>query len=250
MDEGAFKKFILNLGFQTDLSEAGDRRLLAGRLLVEAQGKVQPGTYEEIIESLKFLVAQDLSDRGVSDCLIEALSVQFRPAPDCLNWLADQCEALARRYRSRELGDVGARAQHLFDQVLVHLIPQEDDPAQRAHLALRQGRLHLADTTNQEAFLESIWQSYRHCPSEAGYTGSVLMAKLAPTLRQLALELRDTDPASARVAPEDLLRSGILGLQMALDSLHHLDWPEVEQQAQELASQALLLRARRQDLQP
>ena len=108
-----------------------------------------------------------------------------------------------------------------------------------SELSLTLGSNWLAQARAQdpEGYLVSAWRLYTESPDEI--LESALLSELSTDLRLAVLELRVDSEQARQVAPEDLMRSGLLALQLALSSLPHLDWLEVRGKALELAQQAM-----------
>ncbi|MFN8609785.1 MAG: hypothetical protein U0931_19755 [Vulcanimicrobiota bacterium] len=116
------------------------------------------------------------------------------------------------------------------------------DPAE---LSLELGRKWLAQARRQdpENYLRKAWSLYCSSPDEV--VGSALLAELSAALSLEALDLRAASEAARSVPVEDLLRSGMLALQLALESLRHEDWDYVEERAQAMALEAMTRRSMR-----
>ena len=104
-------------------------------------------------------------------------------------------------------------------------------------LTLGNNWLARARAQDPEGYLLSAWRLYTESPDEI--LESALLSELSADLRLAVLELRVDSEQARQVAPEDLMRSGLLALQLALSSLPHLDWLEVRGKALELAQQAM-----------
>lgn len=114
-----------------------------------------------------------------------------------------------------------------------------------AELSLQLGSNWLAQAKlrDPENYLESAWRLYAENPDDV--LESALLAELSNDLRLTALELRADSPRARGLSPEDLLRSGLLSLQLALSSLRHLEWHEVRARALEMGKEAMQHRAAR-----
>lgn len=111
-----------------------------------------------------------------------------------------------------------------------------------AELSLQLGTNWLKQARQQSPrdYLESTWRLYGDEPSPI--LESALLSHFSGELRLRLLELRAESERARQVAPEDLIRSGLLAVQLALDSLRHWEWPQVRAQALELAEEAMQFR--------
>lgn len=114
-----------------------------------------------------------------------------------------------------------------------------------AELSLELGRKWLASARQKDPqnYLRKAWALYCSSPDEV--VGAALLAELSSSLSVEALDLRSASEAARSVPVEDLLRSGMLALQLALESLQHEDWEYVEERAQAMALEAMSRRVRR-----
>ncbi|MBS2040103.1 hypothetical protein JST97_34265 [bacterium] len=114
-----------------------------------------------------------------------------------------------------------------------------------AELSLELGRKWLAAAREKdpENCLRKAWALYCQTPDDV--VGAALLAELSSSLSVEALDLRAASEEARAVPVEDLLRSGMLALQLALESLRHEDWDYVEERAQAMALEAMTRRVRR-----
>lgn len=70
----------------------------------------------------------------------------------------------------------------------------------------------------------------------------MLLAHLTPLLSKIALEVRENEPAALQIEPPDLIRAGLLGIQVALDELRGLEYQEFEDFARRLARGGMIMR--------
>jgi hypothetical protein len=116
------------------------------------------------------------------------------------------------------------------------------DPAE---LSLELGRKWLAAARDRdpENYVRKAWKLYSESADEV--VGAALLAELSAALSVEALDLRAASARARSVPVEDLLRSGMMALQLALEELRHEEWDYVEERAQAMALEAMTRRARR-----
>lgn len=114
-----------------------------------------------------------------------------------------------------------------------------------AELSLELGRKWLAAARERDPqnYVRKAWKLYSDSPDEV--VGAALLAELSGALSVEALDLRAASERVRAIPVEDLLRSGMMALQLALEELRHEDWDYVEERAQAMALEAMTRRAQR-----
>lgn len=114
-----------------------------------------------------------------------------------------------------------------------------------AEFSLEIGRNWMARAREQdpEGYQRTAWRLYSEGPDEI--LMSALLSELSAGLSEEALDLRATSEKARAVPAEDLLRSGMLALQVALEGLRGEDWEYVVERAQAMALDAMSRRADR-----
>jgi hypothetical protein len=239
MNDGPFKAILERArerGMEADLADVSVREALADRLCGAVSEVKDAADVEELIEQLQYLLKIDPEHLHIQAALLTALVGILRvdqPLPR-LYWLLEQLRPLPMELTARMRELVSARLEAL-----------EDDPHNQAGLKLERARRILAEAKAQDGddYLAKIWDVY----SESGddESQSLLLAHLTPLLSKIALELRENEPAALVIDPPDLIRAGLLGLQVALDSLRGQEYQDFEDFARRLARESMVMRAQR-----
>ncbi|MBX3170075.1 MAG: hypothetical protein KF760_21905 [Candidatus Eremiobacteraeota bacterium] len=116
-----------------------------------------------------------------------------------------------------------------------------------AEFSLEIGRNWMTRAREQDpqGYQRTAWRLYCEAPDEI--LMAALLSELSAGLSEEALDLRATSEKARAVPAEDLLRSGMLALQVALEGLRHEDWEYVVERAQAMALDAMSRRADRPD---
>lgn len=114
-----------------------------------------------------------------------------------------------------------------------------------AEFSLEIGRnwMNRAREQDPEGYQRSAWRLYCEAPDDI--LMAALLSELSAGLSEEALDLRASSEKARAVAAEDLLRSGMLALQLALEGLRGEDWDYVVERAQAMALDAMSRRAER-----
>lgn len=114
-----------------------------------------------------------------------------------------------------------------------------------AEFSLEIGRNWMKRAREQDpvGYLPAAWRLYCEAPDEI--LMSALLSELMAGLSEEALDLRASSEKARVIPPEDLLRSGMLALQVALEGLRGEDWDYVLERAQAMALDAMTRRAER-----
>lgn len=118
-------------------------------------------------------------------------------------------------------------------------------PVEDSELSLQLGSRWLAGKRAEDpaGYLQRAWEVYAQ--DREAVVESALLSYLGGRLRFLALELRAEVPAAARLDPQDLLRSGLMAMQLSLARSPHAQWQRAEEDALDLGVEAMRRRVER-----
>lgn len=115
-----------------------------------------------------------------------------------------------------------------------------------AEFSLEIGRnwMARARSNDPEGYLQKAWRLYCDSPEDE-ILSAALLSELSAGLMEEALDLRASSEKARAVPAEDLLRTGMLALQVALEGLRHEQWDYVVERAQAMALDAMTRRSER-----
>ena len=239
MNDGPFKAILERArerGMQADLADPSVRETLADRLCGAISEVKDPTEVDGLVEQLQYLLKIDPQHKHIQAALLTALAgiLQVNQPLPRLYWLLEQLKPLPT--------DLTARMQEL---VTARLEALEDDPQNQAELKLERARRVLAQAQVQDGddYVAKLWDVYSESGGEEAQ--AMLLAHLTPLLSKIALEVRENEPAALEIDPPDLIRAGLLGLQVALDSLRGLEYNDFEEFARRLAREGMVMRMQR-----
>lgn len=116
------------------------------------------------------------------------------------------------------------------------------DPAEFS-LEIGRNWMKRAREEDPVGYQQAAWRLYCEAPDEI--LMSALLSELSAGLTEEALDLRASSEKARELPAEDLLRSGMLALQVALEGLRGEEWDYVLERAQAMALDAMTRRVER-----